>query len=866
MTVWCHLPTIFNRRHALRIAGLIMLCVALITTLFLTSTTRAEAGINQTISFQGRLLNAAGGIVPDGHYNIQFKLYQDGDGTVTGNTHGSPTGSLKWSETYTNNNSNSGVPVKNGYFSVNLGSKTAFGTSVDWNQDTLWLSMNIAGSAATCTQFGTGPCSGDGEMLPMKRLNATPFSLNSQMLGGKTANSFIQLGQGVQTDATNNTPSIFLNKTGSGNLLQLQNNASDVFTVTNSGDMMFGGSSNHSIFINDAAANTAGNQLAISGGAGGSGTGSTGGTLSLQGGAAGGTNGNGGNVQIDAGAKTGSGSDGYISIGATNAGTINIGSNSVALTQNINIGTNDTPGSTSNVTIGSGSSAAGGTTTIQGKDGVTINGTTTVTTQTDSTKGFTVSSSQGNDTLTVDTANGRVAVGGLLGNSAPSLDGYGLQVQGALRLTGGNDYNMTDLYTTPMGSNVHTKINIPLYDPGQYGQIIALGLPNTADPTARVLSLFDARTTAHQPTIGVFSPDEGNLVGFSWDGSNSIAAVKNTGNKIALQGGNNRILVAANNGGAANVGIGNDATSGYALDVTGDTNTSGGYRIGGNTALTNSSLTFTGGSPANISTGAGQALNLNGTGGLTIQTNGSARATFSDSKIQIGDGDGNGSPTLLTVDKSASAPTVSGDAALGSIYYDTTKGMLQCYEAGGWGNCGAAPDTYVTLSPEFPNAVVNGLGTGTLNSDICSDQLGINNGTSGDPVCGTGETHNFYHWTSPSTTTQERSIYVTYQLPSNFDNFVAGSTSLMARTDNTKSQVSYQIYHNDVEDGLTACAAAATASQGATAWTKTTLSGSADPSTCGFAAGDSIVVKVTLGARDDANAYLSNINFTYSSN
>lgn len=73
-----------------------------------------------------------------------------------------------------------------------------------------------------------------------------------------------------------------------------------------------------------------------------------------------------------------------------------------------------------------------------------------------------------------------------------------------------------------------------------------------------------------------------------------------------LQGGTNRILVAANNGGVANVGIGNDATSGYALDVTGDTNTSGGYRIGGNTALTNSSLTFNGGAPANISSASGQ--------------------------------------------------------------------------------------------------------------------------------------------------------------------------------------------------------------------------------------------------------------------
>ncbi len=825
MTVWCHLPTIFNRRHALRIAGLIALCVAIITTLFLSSTVRAEEGINQTISFQGRLLNSAGGIVPDGYYNMQFKLYQDGTGTTTGNTGGT----LKWTESHVNDNANSGVQVKNGYFSVNLGAKTAFGSNVDWNQTTLWLSMNVAGSAAGCTEFNAGPCTADGEMLPMKRLNATPFAINSAMLEGKRANNFLQLAQGVQEDASSNTSSIFVNKTGTGNLLQLQKSATDIFTINNDGDLTFGSATDHSISVGTAGADTNGRQLTVSAGQSGTGSSTDGGTLILQGGNSGGTNGVGGNVMIDAGSGTGVGANGGIAIGVTNAAGVIIGR-------------------------------------VDGTGKTIVNGQTEIITPVDSTQAFTISTSLNNNILTVDTANGRVAIGGDLGTSAPDLTGYGLQIQGALRLSGGNTSGMTDIYTTPVGSQVATKINIPLYDPGQFGQILALGLPNTADPTSRVLSLFDARTTAHQPTIGVFSPDEGNLIGFSWDGSNSIAAVKNTGNRVALQGGNTRLLVAANNGGVANVGIGNDATNGFALDVTGDTNTSGGYRIGGNTALTESSLSFNGGAPANISSATGQSLNLNGTGGLTIQTNGVARATFSDTQIQIGDGTGNGEPVLLTVDKSASAPSVSGDAALGSIYYDTTKGMLQCYEADGWGNCGAAPDTYVTLSPQFPNAVVNGLGTGSLTSDICSDQLDINDSSNGDPVCGTNETYNFYQWTSPSGTNQERSIYVTYQLPTNFDNFIAGSTSLMARTTSTDAHVNYQIYRNDAEDGLTSCAAAATASQGATAWSKTTMSGSADPANCGFAAGDSIVVKVTLGASDDAKAYLSNINFTYSSN
>lgn len=827
MTVWCHLPTIFNRRHALRIAGLIALCVALITTLFFTSAARAQEGINQTISFQGRLLNSAGGIIADGYYNIQFKLYQDGAGTAAGN----PGGTLKWTESYINNGGTSGVHVKNGYFSVNLGSQTAFGSSVDWNQDTLWLSMNVAGAATNCTTFGSGSCTADGEMLPMKRLNATPFSMNSQMLGGKTASNFIQLAQGVQTDASSNTSSIFINKTGSGNLLQLQASGNDILTVENDGDLAFGNNANHSISIATAAASNNGRQLSISGGNGGSGTGNAGGNLVLQGGNAGGTNGNGGSVQIDAGTVTGAGTAGTVAIGTTNASGITIGR-------------------------------------TDGTSTTTLNGNTSIKTQTDSTSAFTISTSQNNNILTVDTANGRVAIGGGLGTSAPSLDGYGLQVQGALRLSGGGASNMTDIFTTPVGSNVRTKINIPLYNPGEYGQILALGLPNTADPTARVLSLFDARTTAHQPTIGVFSPDENNLVGFSWDGSNSIAAVKNTGNKIALQGGTNRILVAANNGGVANVGIGNDATSGYALDVTGDTNTSGGYRIGGTTTLTGSSLTFSGGSASTVTSASGQALNLNGTGGLTIQTDGEARATFSDTQIQIGDGDGIGNPVLLTVDKAASAPTVEDEeAALGSIYYDTTLGKLQCYEADGWGQCSSSPDTYVTVSPEYTNAVMNGIGTGTMTTDLCSDALNINDGSSAQPtICGSNETYNFYKWTSAETSAQTRSIYVTYQLPDNFREFIAGSTSLMGRTDNANSTVNYQVYRNDATSGLVACGSTVAVSTGSqSTWQEGTATSSADPANCGFEAGDGIVFKINLTAEDDANAYTSNLNFTYGS-
>jgi hypothetical protein len=235
--------------------------------------------------------------------------------------------------------------------------------------------------------------------------------------------------------------------------------------------------------------------------------------------------------------------------------------------------------------------------------------------------------------------------------------------------------------------------------------------------------------------------------------------------------------------------------------------------------------------------------------------------------VQIGGGINGGPTTLLTLDKGASAP-IAGDneALLGSMYYDTTLGKLQCYEADGWGACGSSPDNVVTISPEYNNAVLNGTGIGTMTSDICSDTLNLNDGTSGQPtICGTNETFNFYKWTSPQASPQTYSIYVTYQLPSVFKSFASGQTSIMGRTDSANATVQYQVYRNDSTTGLTACGSSITVSSGVVAsWQTGIATGAADPSTCGFAPGNSIVFKINVITSVNANAYVGNLNFTFS--
>lgn len=310
-----------------RLIVVFLLAAALISstvsTLFNTSPiANAAPGINETINFQGRLFNAQGAVVADGFYNLQFKIYQDGDGQSAGNTTGSPAGTLLWTEDHLNVNGD-GITVRNGYMSVDLGSVTPFGSNVDWNQDTLWLSVNIGNTNLTCADFTL--CAPDGEMLPMKRLSSTPYSLNSGRLGGLTSANFLQLAQGVQTDVSTNTSSIFINKTGTGDLVTLQSAGNSAFTIDNDGDIVLGGLTNRSISVGVGADGVNGSNLTIAAGkASANGTGGAGGSLFLQGGDADGISSNdGGDITISGGSGVGiNGTKGLVNLSASSFITV----------------------------------------------------------------------------------------------------------------------------------------------------------------------------------------------------------------------------------------------------------------------------------------------------------------------------------------------------------------------------------------------------------------------------------------------------------------------------------------------------------------------------------------------------------------
>lgn len=231
--------------------------------------------------------------------------------------------------------------------------------------------------------------------------------------------------------------------------------------------------------------------------------------------------------------------------------------------------------------------------------------------------------------------------------------------------------------------------------------------------------------------------------------------------------------------------------------------------------------------------------------------------------VQIGGANRGGPVTLFTLDRASSAPIgANNEAYLGSMYYDTTSGRIQCYEADGWGACGSAPDNIVNLNPEYAGSVLNGTGVGTMTADVCANETGVL--IVNASFCDTGEARNFYNWTSPQGTAQEYSIYITYQLPSTFKAFASDDTvQLTARRDGSNAEVSYEMFRS--EGGtITACGSETTVTTADDTWQTVGINGN-ESTGCGFTTASAeafVIFKLNLTAESNANAYVSTLSFT----
>ncbi len=140
-----------------------MLALGLFALLIWAAT--APAAVPLTISYQGILRDAVGTIVPDGNYNLTFKLYS----VPTG-------GSPLWTEDQT-------LAVQDGVFNAVLGSVTAL--TMNFNSP-YWLGVAVQAQP---------------ELAPRIALAAAPYSVNADRLDGISSGGFSSSSHAHTLDA-----------------------------------------------------------------------------------------------------------------------------------------------------------------------------------------------------------------------------------------------------------------------------------------------------------------------------------------------------------------------------------------------------------------------------------------------------------------------------------------------------------------------------------------------------------------------------------------------------------------------------------------------------------------------------------------
>ncbi|HUD05371.1 MAG TPA: hypothetical protein VMR18_00405 [Candidatus Saccharimonadales bacterium] len=231
--------------------------VALCSFALFTGHTLAATGINPELSFEGKIVNTSAGTnIPDATYNMEFHIY-------TGCTNNTGSGCTSvWTEDELVSASQ-GVVFKSGTFQVNLGAVTAFGASVPWGTNPLYLSLQI-GSTTSCTPAGNFQtnCGGDGVMSPYILLTSTPYAFTAtQLVANSGANSStLQFAAPTGTNTItipNNTGTVIVSGGDSlgsavsigaydNNALNLITNNETVESLSSSGAAVFQNSSNSS--------------------------------------------------------------------------------------------------------------------------------------------------------------------------------------------------------------------------------------------------------------------------------------------------------------------------------------------------------------------------------------------------------------------------------------------------------------------------------------------------------------------------------------------------------------------------------------------------------------------------------------------
>ncbi|MCA9385641.1 hypothetical protein KC717_03260 [Candidatus Dojkabacteria bacterium] len=194
---------------------------------FSTSLHTSKAAINETINFQGKLVDQSDGTNFTGacstSCDFRFRIYDASSG-----------GSLLWEETQ------SSVTINDGIFNVALGSSTPFDDaafpSMSFDRDDLYFQIEIDAD-------GAGGTYEEVFDSPRIRFTAVPYAmhaLTAENIAGINSNGFVQIApSSTQTTGDTTSTIIDINEDGSNtpDLLNLAVAGSSRFTISNDGSI-----------------------------------------------------------------------------------------------------------------------------------------------------------------------------------------------------------------------------------------------------------------------------------------------------------------------------------------------------------------------------------------------------------------------------------------------------------------------------------------------------------------------------------------------------------------------------------------------------------------------------------------------------
>ena len=194
---------------------------ALLAVLFSVSAF-AVTSVPTRMNFQGKITDGSGAILPNGTYNMRFRLFDAPRG-----------GTQQWSESRLVS-ATQGVTVTNGVFSVQLGEITSLPASV-FNQTNLYFEVELPTPATATT---SSPAWTEGAMSPRNKLATSAYAYNAEALDGLDSAQF------ARTDANNSLTGTQTVNNSSTAAFDIQNgSAVSVFKVNTSASQVTIGTS-----------------------------------------------------------------------------------------------------------------------------------------------------------------------------------------------------------------------------------------------------------------------------------------------------------------------------------------------------------------------------------------------------------------------------------------------------------------------------------------------------------------------------------------------------------------------------------------------------------------------------------------------